>query len=307
MGVGEVDMNHELPPAREVAEARFSFNRLFPDVTFTQNEDGVLVIEAPEGRPELRQQAWNRIFEARLAFQQRHNVLPDNQRIITRAEGEYLLQLPRESSRLTDEQFTERLMQATDRAYQLYGPYARRALDEAIAFRSMSTTRRDEAIGMVRDMVEGVPVNPEQLQRMLEVEQLNREEEAWAGRDERSWLGRGGIMMNTPMAQMGGMDIVAPPPTPEPPEPGTLDRLFGRTPGPTGPLGPAAPETLRTPSRTGRGSGVPGISVSGPQPSPEEVQYLIEHPEIWERFDEDYGAGAAAMYLGVEPEARTGR
>jgi hypothetical protein len=44
-------------------------------------------------------------------------------------------------------------------------------------------------------------------------------------------------------------------------------------------------------------SGVPGVGVSRRRPPPEEVAYLLQHPEIWERFDRDYWRGAAAQYL----------
>jgi hypothetical protein len=42
---------------------------------------------------------------------------------------------------------------------------------------------------------------------------------------------------------------------------------------------------------------VAGIEFAGPRPPPEEIQYLIEHPEIWEQFDRDYGPGTAAAIL----------
>jgi hypothetical protein len=64
--------------------------------------------------------------------------------------------------------------------------------------------------------------------------------------------------------------------------------------------GAAAQEAFRQsgPTRTA----APGVSVAGGRrPPPEEVEYLRQHPQIWQEFDRDYGAGSAAQYLQSLP------
>jgi hypothetical protein len=282
-----------LPAHRHVAAAYDMIRQLHPDVALSVDRDGNVSFEAAEGADADRaQDVWRILIDGRLAAQRELGVPERHQAPITRTEAESLLAMPR---RMTDEEFGNHLRSAVDRAYQRYGPYARMVLETAFRFRANLNREQQFAVeGALHRMIEGTGYSEDDFRRIRDLEALDREERAWMGGDVLGYeSGLGRVPTFAPGEDLAGatgfgMMPMLPAPAAPPPE----RTWWGGSRPAAGPLGPADPETLRAPVH---------------RPPPEEIDYLRQHPEIWQEFDMDYGAGAAAMYLGVEPEARTGR
>jgi hypothetical protein len=183
-----------------------------------------------------------------------------------------LLDMPARDTDMSDSQFEERLRAAADRAVQLFGPqYARTVFNEAWGFRNLAAGRRRQ---LAEGLTEYLPafgfMGEDDLEQLRLLQDLSREEAA----------GRYGPA--TTMPPLPGLAGIGPPQRPVVP--------------PAGRGAPASFSIPRTEPRRTRVVG-PGLTTVGPTPTPEEIQYLQAHPQIWQLFDERFGDGASGFYI----------
>lgn len=114
--------------------------------------------------------------EARLEAQERLGIPEHGRRIITRAEAEHLLQMPKFGT-MSDKDYLNGLKAAADRAEQIYGTrFGRRAFEEAIAFRAPSQERGELASAVARKIVSGEPVTGADVRKSERMDEATRSE-----------------------------------------------------------------------------------------------------------------------------------
>lgn len=319
---GEEDIR--IPMAPEVRSALAEIRNRGLRIQATQDDEGGVALEVPEGMsageitPDWHE-ARTILSEALLAAQRRVGVPERDQAIITRREAENLLDMPR---RVNDDEFGRRMRLAADRAYELYGPYARRVLGDAVRFRANLTNNQSYAVdSLLNQMIDGVPIRPEDLDNLRRMHEIDREEMAWRGITDMGTLTPGidlqGATGFGPQPVMpgrthegltGGIDVLPAPAEAAPPSPGMFDRLLGRAPPPSAEpdygavmrRATASGEGVRRTPSANIGAGVtvdPGGRAGMGQPTPEDIAALQRNPSTWMIFDGRFGKGASAAYL----------
>jgi hypothetical protein len=229
------------------------------------------------------------LIEASLAEQARLGVPEINRSPLTRAEAEDLLRLPR-NRRPDDQEFQELLRAAADRAAERYGPHAEQAWRAAVGFaRNLGNERSDEALRMAYRLARGERISPQEMQRYMRIQDIDRESSLWRGGGSRAL---GGGYRAWQMENATGMGAGDPNPMFGAERPAIMQTV------PVTPYaGDAFASTPRTRPYTGEAQAVE-------EPSEEDIMALRAHPEIADEFDRDFWPGAAATYLQGEPPRR---
>jgi hypothetical protein len=209
---------------------------------------------------------------------------------ITREEARRLLNLP---DRIADDRdFRTRLNAAADRAQEWFGPYARMALQTAVRYRANLTSEQGEiAARMLRSVMGGEGLSSLEMQRWSAAMDLDRQRSLWSDQ---------GTAYQYPASELGGLTgtglrpLQAPAPAQPPPR-----GWFG-----SAPAQPSLWAGAQVSGDTERRPVAPGVAIAHPKPPPEEIDYLLQHPEIQRQFDQDYGPGAAAFYLQGQGQGR---
>ena len=241
----------ELPikPAREVQAAYEMVTNRTKEVSLGVDRDGDLVVQSASGSPMPAQKAWDTVFKARLAAQERLGLPEWQRKPITQREAAKLLDMPADTL-LSDGEYTKRLKVAADRAEQIYGPtWGRRAFEAAIALQVKSKEHREEAAGVVSRMVRGESVTRREIDRLGALDEIDR-----------------------------------------------VGRIFESSPTPQD-----AERPLISPMSRPRAAAEYGLVEAGEKanrkPTPELKEWIIRNPDRWQRFDMEFGRGAAAEIL----------
>jgi hypothetical protein len=263
--------------------------------------------------PRLSQEDRRLIIEARLAAAARVEVNENDRRILLPEEMAALLNLPQRPQELSPEELDRRLRGAADRAMTLFGPaYARAAFLEAWRSRGLNQQQRDLASSLVESMPIFGHMSPGDIERLRGLPsgdpllRLSREEAMW----------RYGTPSTPFGPDLGFLTPPAPPPRrwwqgSGPPDPGApyvgadtwaqSPSLQFWLPGVDAASPPqmqfGTPGAVTAPSA--RATGAPGVTAQAwPRPEPEDIQDLLADPATFQqRFDAEFGPGAAARYL----------
>lgn len=125
-----------------------------------ENDPALSVNEAPEVTAVARQfkpedpQYTQAAIRGRLEAQDRLGISPYDQRTITKAEAKALLNMGSAES-MTEREKMEALRAAAERAESQYGPYARRALEDAFRFYVRDSFGKEFATGLIAKMARG--------------------------------------------------------------------------------------------------------------------------------------------------------
>lgn len=255
------DRRPPLPNTREAMKA-IAASRNPPTVT---GPNGERLPGGPAQPAMTPQQQWETLIEARLKDQQ--SIMPDEpdkHRIISRAEGEKLLKMPKDGKGLDEKAYRARLEEAAKRAEATFGPkYAKRVLEEAIGFHLSggSQEQKFQQSRILRKVVTGEAILADDVRQLAAIDDLAR-------RDLGIAVGGGGLAATDRMGRS---------PIPQP------------MPGNQGAPAIAGPSPAATDWNAAR-------PVS--RPNDKQIQWLRQNPDAWAAFDAKFGPGAAAMALG---------
>jgi hypothetical protein len=291
-----------IQPAPEVTRAYRLLALRSPHLQLQVTEDGDVTHApvAPHGQiapgearpqrllltdPRLTPEDRRLIVEARVAAMARVGVSEADRRILRSDEAALLLG---RTAGMPPADLQRALRRAADRAEELFGRrYARAAYLDALQFAGMRGDALDRARGSA----------PAEASRRMAIARLDQEEALW-----RTGMPRGDASQ-FPGAFGGVPGMSTPRIGPEPPAP---RGWFESAPVPPPPMGWQQWQQSAGGVPQTRATGAPGVTAqTWPKPTPEDIQDLASDPRTFQqRFDAEFGPGAAAQYLGMMRQGR---
>lgn len=279
--------NVKTRPAPEVQSAIDLLNGKSRDLQLTQGEDGTVNIN-PAIDPQSRNKALGSVIDARLAAQKRLGIPTSDQRAITLKEAQGLLDMRTASSLSTDE-FQAKINDAVKTAKEAYGPYAGRALSDAVKLIVKDRQNKETGLDLAQQLITG-RIDPD---RLLQERGARSFDDRWwkSGAPTLPSNDAGGRAQD--MTRRSAVD-----------QPAEFDPWMGQATKPG--LSPTrAIPTVGAQPAMGSEVAAPGIVLPAyPEPTEAQRDWLTKNganPSARTVFDSKFGPGASKRY-GHQPK-----
>ncbi len=270
--------------APEVQQTMAILRGQHPDLQLTQAEDGTVSVN-PSADPAGRTKAIGSILDARLAAQKRLGVPGSDQRAITMKEAQGLLDM-RNASSLSADEFQTKIAEAQKRAKEAYGPYAGRALSDAVKLVVKDRQNKETGLDLATSLITG-RIDPDSL----------LQQRATRAFDDRYWKSGPGTLPSGESGQRGSEMLrrsAADQPTEFEP--------WRSAPG----VGPARRAPSVEQGSMGSDVASPGIAISTyPTPSSAQIEWLKKNsgnPTALTVFRSKFGTDAVKRYGGASEQ-----